>query len=933
MKKSILFAATFLALTSLLFAAPAKGLSKADNKLLKEALELKADGYAYLEGTEVDQDLYSALDCFELALDIFDELEIQDKNAVSLYNGIGRASFELGDYFSAQEFYEEAFTLSKKLFGESAKETAVSYNNLGLVNFAFQNYDDAFLYFEKSLALYKKLASGGATSASLDAETADVYNNIAKLYEARENFPKSQEYFEKALKIIIQTNGDSSSSAAAIYANISRVLMEKGDLKNAKTYAEKALEIQQEVYGDFNSQTAATCRLLAQIYQKSGNLNEALNLYNDALDSYSEVLGEYHPDVAQTYFDLGMLYYAQKKYKEASKKLKTAFDIYSECQNYDVIIKHALEVYFELKDYPSKFENSFYELKLYAIFEGISAAEDARIDLSSRKEAVMQKALPLYYAAVSLFAEVDDGKSAFYYSELLRSRGFLDEIGTEVALNLRGVTEEERTQFKELTKKIQSLSKKIAGQNEKQKSQIDSGAISSYKDELTQANKNLSELKEKIIAHQPKFEYFMNPEPVDFDMAKDWCGKDRAVLEYVIWDDDKTKKITPYCLVISKNKVTCVPLDSEFDFSESAKQFRELITDHKSLSDSKLNKLNGTLYQKLVEPVIPALPKSVQNIVIVPDGAISFIPFDVLSPDGNVFFGSAYNLSLSPSVSVSMMNNAKSAGSSKKMLGIGNAVYSNEDSGEDRAFKPKFLKQTEADKNAGSGSGSGTGVGATENLIKKYVADEDAGRYFAAKEISWCNIPGTGEEIHNIQSKVFGSGNFQIIEASGATEQKLKELSDSKKLSDYSVLHFACHGYYDVEYPQMSSIVFGEVSKAVDSRGKQDGYLTLSEAAVLDINANLVNLSACQTGLAKIQKGEGMTGLVRSFLVAGAKKVGVTLWCVDDEATCEFMTRMYSKVNDYGLTYEEAYSAVKAEFRKIEKWSSPYYWAAFILYE
>ena len=76
-----------------------------------------------------------------------------------------------------------------------------------------------------------------------------------------------------------------------------------------------------------------------------------------------------------------------------------------------------------------------------------------------------------------------------------------------------------------------------------------------------------------------------------------------------------------------------------------------------------------------------------------------------------------------------------------------------------------------------------------------------------------------------------------------------------------------------------------------------------------------------------------MTGLVRSFLVAGAKKVGVTLWCVDDEATCEFMTRMYSKVNDYGLTYEEAYSAVKDEFRKIEKWSSPYYWAAFILYE
>ena len=925
MKKLILCGAVLLSLCTFLFAAPKKGSSKSSDKQVKEALELESAGYSYLYGTDVDQDLYLALECFESALDVLDELEIEDENTFSLCNGIGIASFELGDYYYALEFYEEAFNLAKKLFGENSKEIAGCYNNLGLVNSAYQNYEDALLYFEKSLALYKKLNPKNQDIA----EVAEVYNNIAKLYESQENFSKSQEYFEKALKICKNTDGDFTSNAAAIYANLSRVLMEKGDLKNAKSYAEKALKIQQEIFGDYNSQTAATYRLLALIYQKNGKTKDALDYFSDALELYSEVLGDYHPDVAQTYFDLGMFYYSQKKYKESVENLKTAFELYSQCQNYDVIIKHALEIYFELNDYPPKFENSFFDLKLDAIFEGIAAAEDARIDVSSRKEAVMQKALPLYYAAVSLFAQVDEGKSAFYYSELLRSRGFLDEVGTEVALNLSGVTEAERTQFKELTKKIKSLSKKIAGQNEKQKSQIDNGAISNYKDELEQANKSLSELKEKIIEHEPKFELFMNPEPVDFSEAKDWCGKDRAVLEYVIWDDDKTKKIDPYCLVITKKKVTCVPLDSEFDYSDASKKYRELITSRKPLTDSELSKLNKSLYQKLIEPVISVIPNSVYDIVIVPDGAISFIPFDVLSPDGQLFFGAAFNLSLSPSVSVSMMNNNKNIASSKKMLGIGNAVYSDEDSGEDRAFTQKFLTMPAG----GTGPGASSEAGSTESLIKKYVADEDAGRYFEAKDISWCNIPGTGEEIHNIQSKVFGSNNFQIIETSGATEQQLKELSDSKKLADYSVLHFACHGYYDVDYPQMSSIVFGEVSKEVDERGKQDGYLTLSEAAILNINANLVNLSACQTGLAKIKKGEGMTGLVRSFLVAGAKKVGVTLWCVDDEATCEFMTRMYSKVNDYGFTYEEAYSAVKDEFRNIEKWSSPYYWAAFILYE
>ena len=954
MKKIIIFVASIFVFTPFFFAAPGKAdkaISKSGNKLVKEALELKSEGYAYLYGSDVDQDLYLAYDCFEEALDIFDELEIEDEKLFSIYMGIGRTSFELGDYFSAQEYYQTAFDLAKKLFGENTKECASCYNNLGLVNTAIQNFEDGLFYYEKALAIYKNLdqkmeKTGSATSGdswtkgkseessnSGKNEVAEVYKNLAKLYRLQGKFSESQEYFEKAIDLCILGEGLSSPKTASLYADISGLMLEKDELKNAKSYAEKALKIQQESLGDFNSQTAASYRLLASIYQKEGKNKEAENFYSDALEIYSEVLGEYHPDVAECYFDYGMFCYSQKKYKEAVKNLQTSFELYSECQNYDVIIKHALEIYFDLNDYPAKFENSFFELKLDAIFEGIAAAEDARIDLNSRKEAVMQKALPLYYAALSLFAQVDDGKSAFYYSELLRSRGFLDEIGTEVALNLKGVTEEERNQFRELSKKIQSLSKKIAGQQEKEKKESDSDSISNYKNQLAQANNELLELKNKIIAHEPKFEFFMNPEPVDFDQAKDWCGKDKAVLEYVICDDDNTKKIPPYCLVITKKKVSCLPLDSEFDFSEASEQYRDLITSHRALSDSTLSKLNAKLYEKLIEPAISVLPDSINDIVIVPDGAISFIPFDLLSPDGNIFFGAAYNLKMSPSVSVSMMNNAKKTSSSKKMLGIGNPLYSNEDSGEDRAFKPKFLTPPDEERDDGSNSDFNSEAGSSESLIKKYLAEEDAGRYFWAKNISWYNIPGTGKEIHNIQSKVFGNKDFQIIETSGATEEKLKELSDSKKLADYSLLHFACHGYYDRENPQMSSIVLSEVSKEVDARGKEDGYLTLSEAAVLDINANLVNLSACQTGLARIKKGEGMSGLVRSFLVAGAKKVGVTLWCVDDEATCEFMTRMYSKVNDYGFTYEEAYSSVKDEFRKIEKWSSPYYWAAFILYE
>ena len=94
----------------------------------------------------------------------------------------------------------------------------------------------------------------------------------------------------------------------------------------------------------------------------------------------------------------------------------------------------------------------------------------------------------------------------------------------------------------------------------------------------------------------------------------------------------------------------------------------------------------------------------------------------------------------------------------------------------------------------------------------------------------------------------------------------------------------------------------------------------------------MVCLSACQTGLGEIKKGEGIVGLSRAFMVAGSRNVGVTLWSVDDEATAEFMSRMYKKVKG-GMSYSEAYRKVKNEFRNSDEYSHPYYWAAFVVYE
>ena len=195
------------------------------------------------------------------------------------------------------------------------------------------------------------------------------------------------------------------------------------------------------------------------------------------------------------------------------------------------------------------------------------------------------------------------------------------------------------------------------------------------------------------------------------------------------------------------------------------------------------------------------------------------------------------------------------------------------------------------------------------------------------------DLPGTLTEVNALRDGVFTSVGYDERVQRKASESEIKQLSASGKLKEYSIVHLACHGYFDKNKAENSSVLFSEVSGRLTGISREDGYLTIPETALLNLDADMVCLSACNTGKGDVRKGDGMVGLPRAFMVAGAKRVGVSLWCIDDEATAEFMTRMYRKVEKEGKSYSSAYREVKAEFRADEKWGHPYYWAAFVLYE
>jgi CHAT domain-containing protein len=150
----------------------------------------------------------------------------------------------------------------------------------------------------------------------------------------------------------------------------------------------------------------------------------------------------------------------------------------------------------------------------------------------------------------------------------------------------------------------------------------------------------------------------------------------------------------------------------------------------------------------------------------------------------------------------------------------------------------------------------------------------------------------------------------------------------SGELSKYQYVHFATHGVLSLAHPELSGIALS----MVDEKGqKQDGYLRLYEIYNLDLPAELVVLSACETGVGKQIRGEGLIALTRGFMYAGAKRVVASLWKVDDSATAALMAQFYKEMFVSGRTPAAALKEAQKTISQQPRWRSPYYWAGFVL--
>lgn len=314
--------------------------------------------------------------------------------------------------------------------------------------------------------------------------------------------------------------------------------------------------------------------------------------------------------------------------------------------------------------------------------------------------------------------------------------------------------------------------------------------------------------------------------------------------------------------------------------------------------------IGALLYQFLIGNLSIHLD-IMKEIIVVPDAYIGLIPFETLRNHESKYLIEKCDIKYVQSVTVwDYLQSRQYANNRSKILAFGDVDY--EDNSDSTSRSGLFVMEIIQHKDYYYDLDSLT------RLLYSYKYE---------------NIPGSEKELTYISS-IFD--DVELRKGKKASECNLKEMSQKGDLCDYEIIHFSTHGVFASGFPQLTSLVLSH-----DPNCPENGFLNLQEIAQLNLKADFVNLSACETGIGDIYSGDGMIGMAQAFTIAGANGMAVSMWQVPDESTGLFMKRVYEKIKREGKGYCEAINGVKLDYingkySELDTW--PASWSMFIYF-
>ncbi|HEK85253.1 MAG TPA: CHAT domain-containing protein [Candidatus Aminicenantes bacterium] len=809
-----------------------------------------------------------ALEEFKITLIVCDEI----KNDILKIKSLRQQGLIYLDLNKVQQYFECILKANKIANSiNNPIEEIITLNNLGHYYSLIDNLNLAIENFNNAVLLSAR------TDLPSDVRF-DAYYNAGVVNINIGNYDKAIEYFKEALGLIERdkSNPYYSATLSNLATSYKKIGIDKGnkdDLDKAFDYFNQALSAA-EATGNQQFQVA----IFNNIGSLKAHLDENLDslYYLNKARALAEQL-KLNSYLASIYTNIGIIYARLGDYQNSSLYYDKAINLaLSENEN-----RTLWESYLEkgnlLRKQGKISESRFYYLNSINIIESLRS----KLSMEEDKASFLgtDKRLDAYHNLIDLLIATNNNhlsqaslNEAFGFIERAKARSFLDSIESSKISEQAPADIKLINQEKEIMSDMSKLYTKLI------RPELSEEERNNILKEVKNLEDKLDNVRRQIRSQNPNYAKLTYPEIITYDQAnREFVDSKTAVFTFIVGKD------SAYAFALTKKglKVYSIPAQSELR--------KKVINHRKAISDTDNHDFQSgqELYKLLLEP---GMIEGIKNLIIIPDDILNLLPFETLLVTHQPvdWLIRHYTVYYAPSLSslreLARHQNRKNRSKPKQNLfAVGDPYY-----GE---LEEKYPE-----------------------LSTKAIFQD----LYTLADLKFYRLKYSHEEIKRISNLI---PKATILEREKATEDLVK----SANLSDYKIIHFAAHGLIDDQKPARSAIVL-----TLDNDPAEDGFLQMREILNLKLNADLVVLSACQTGLGQFIRGEGIKGLSRAFFFAGASSVLMSLWTINDQVSSQFMERFYFHLKS-GKTTAEALRKVKLEMIDSGVVSHPYYWATFIL--
>ena len=833
-----------------------------------------------------------ALEHHTQALAVWKQINNLSGMAFTLH-GIGGVYEALGEFQNSLDHYFQALAIQRRL--RNRDREADELNSIGYVNSLTGEWRKALSYYTQAHQAWRAAGNRYKEAAAL--------GNIGSAWAALDEPQKALEKFQQALRLHREL-GNRRFEAATL-ERIGELYAASSDHKKALGYFEQALQICRAIEDRWNE--ALTLGSLGFLHISQGDGQRAQEFFSQSLALY-RAIGDRRSE-ANALYGLALAERARGNLMSARQQIEAALAL--------VEAVRAGAGGQQLRAAYLASVQKYYELNIDLLM---------RLDQAHPAEG---------FAALALQA-----------SERTRARSLL-ELLAEARVDFRqdadaALLERER----DLSQQIKAAAARLTERHSPEQFAELRKEISALEDELQQVQAD-------IRRRSPHYAAITQPVPLSTEeIQRQLLSEDVMLLEYALGDERS------YLWAVTHNSVTAYELPKREQIEQTARQLYAQLTarsqrrrgetsqqwqNRVTAAETQLPETARQLSRMILAPAAAHLGN--KRLLIVADGALQYVPFAML-PELSVV---VRPLSVvSGQLSVAERSTARQRTTDNGQLTTDNqplivnheiislpsasmlAELRKELAARQPAPKllavfadPVFSLSDERSKGRSKNVSAASRQAVTAGKAR-IIEHEDASQVkFAAGSLVISRLPYTRQEADQILALAPETASLRAVDfrASRAT-------AINGNLGQYRYLHFATHGWLDSEQPGLSALVLS----LVDEQGRrQDGFLRASDIYNLKLPAELVVLSACQTGLGKEVRGEGLVGLTRGFMYAGAARVIVSLWNVNDQATADLMTKFYRKMFKGSERPAAALRAAQIEMWQQQQWQSPYYWAAFVI--